>query len=255
MPKEKTIVILPAYNAALTLERTIADIPRGCCDEIILVDDASSDDTVKVARLLGLEVITHPRNLGYGANQKTCYRMALERGADYVVMIHPDYQYDSRLIPVAVEILKLGICDVVLGNRVRTRRECLSSGMPLYKYLANRFLTITENISLGQNLGEFHSGFRAYRRKVLETIPFVNNADGFVFDTQFLIQAVYFGFTLGEIPIPVRYFKEASSVNFSDGFVYGLQTLCALAVYHLQRLKLIESPLFLPASPKQEEFR
>lgn len=244
MAKEKTIVVLPAYNAALTLAKTLADIPAGCVDEIILVDDASKDATVDIARRLKLTVFTHSKNLGYGGNQKTCYRLALESGADYIIMLHPDYQYDSRLIPVAVEILKLGICDVVLGSRVRTRKECLTSGMPLYKYISNRFLTIIENMALGQNLGEFHSGFRVYRRKVLETIPFDKNSDNFVFDTQFLIQAVHFGFILGDVPMPVRYFKEASSVNFRQGIVYGFQTLNSILIYYLHRLNIISSPLF-----------
>ena len=241
---KKIIVVMPAYNAALTLEKTMADIPAGSVDEIILVDDGSKDNTIEIAMRLGLTVITHHKNLGYGANQKTCYRAALERGADYVIMIHPDYQYDSRLIPVAVEILKLGVCDVILGNRVRTRKECLSSGMPLYKYLANRFLTIVENLALGQNLGEFHSGFRAYRRVVLETIPFNNNSNDFVFDTQLLIQVTYFGFVLGDIPMPVRYFKEASSINLWHSVIYGLQSLAALLIFYLHRFKLISSPIF-----------
>ena len=161
---EKVIVVLPAYNAALTLEKTIASIPEGSVQDIILVDDCSRDDTVAIAKRLGLHVSTHEKNLGYGGNQKTCYKLALENGADYVVMLHPDYQYDARVIPAAVAILKCGICDMVLGNRVRTRKECLESGMPVYKYWANRFLTSVENIALGQNLGECHSGFRAYRR-------------------------------------------------------------------------------------------
>lgn len=244
MTKEKVIIVMPAYNAALTLEKTIADIPAGSVDEIILVDDASKDNTIEIAMRLGLTVIAHHKNLGYGANQKTCYRTALERGADYVIMIHPDYQYDSRLIPVAVGILKLGVCDVILGNRVRTRKECLSSGMPLYKYLANRFLTIVENLALGQNLGEFHSGFRAYRRVALETIPFNDNSNDFVFDTQLLIQATYFGFVLGDVPMPVRYFKEASSINLWHSIIYGLQSLGALLIFYLHRFKLINSPMF-----------
>jgi glycosyltransferase involved in cell wall biosynthesis len=188
--------------------------------------------------------VRHPKNLGYGANQKTCYRSALERGADYIIMIHPDYQYDSRLIPLAIELLKLGICDIILGNRIRTRKECLSSGMPLYKYLANRFLTIIANLALGQNLGEFHSGFRCYRRAVLETIPFDVNSDDFVFDMQFLIQAVHFGFLIGDIPMPVRYFKEASSVNLYQSVGYGLGSLLSLLGFYLHRLQLVNSPLF-----------
>ena len=247
MAKEKVIAVMPAYNAALTLKKTIDDIPRESVDEIILVDDASSDRTVEIARSLKLTVVTHRKNLGYGANQKTCYKLALEKGADFVVMIHPDYQYDSRLIPVALNILKLGVCDIVLGNRVRTRKECLASGMPLYKYLANRFLTIVENICFGQNLGEFHSGFRAYRRAVLEKIPFYNNSDDFVFDSQFLMQAVYFGFVIGDLPMPVRYFREASSINLPRSIIYGLKTLNTILVFYLHRLGLIRSLLLKPA--------
>lgn len=240
----KTIAVMPAYNAAATLRQTVADIPQGAVDEIILVDDASRDDTVQIARQLGLTVIAHEHNLGYGGNQKTCYRHALDAGADFVVMIHPDYQYDSRVVQVAVDILRLGICDVVLGSRIRTRREALEGGMPLYKYLANRFLTITENMLLGQNLGDFHSGFRAYRRSVLETIPYESNSNDFVFDSQFLAQAVYFGFKLGDIPVPVRYFAEASSINFRRSLKYGLATLNVLAQFWSHRLHLRRSPLF-----------
>ncbi len=235
---------MPAYNAALTLRKTVGDIPPGTVDEIILVDDASRDNTVEVARELGLTVIVHEKNLGYGGNQKTCYRHALETGADFIVMIHPDYQYDSRVIPVAVEILKLGICDFVLGSRIRTRQEALAGGMPVYKYISNRALTVTENILLGQNLGDFHSGFRAYTRQVLETIPYEVNSNDFVFDSQFLAQSVYFGFKLGDIPVPVRYFAEASSINFRRSLKYGLTTLWVMARYWAERLHLTRSPLF-----------
>ncbi len=240
----RTIAIMPAYNAAATLERTVADIPTGAVDEIILVDDCSRDNTVEIARRLGLTVITHEKNSGYGGNQKTCYRHALERGAEFIVMIHPDYQYDSRVIPIAVEILKLGICDVVLGSRIRTRREALDGGMPKWKYVANRGLTTCENIALGQNLGDFHSGFRAYRREVLETVPFERNSDDFVFDSQFLAQAVHFGFKLGDIPVPVRYFDEASSINFGRSVTYGTRTLMVLGQFWLHRLGIWRSPLF-----------
>ncbi len=240
----RTIAIMPAYNAAATLERTVADIPAGAVDEIILVDDCSRDNTVEIARRLGLTVITHEKNSGYGGNQKTCYRHALERGAEFIVMIHPDYQYDSRVVSVAVEILKLGICDVILGSRIRTRREALDGGMPKWKYVANRGLTTCENIALGQNLGDFHSGFRAYRRDVLETIPFERNSDDFVFDSQFLAQAVHFGFKLGDIPVPVRYFDEASSINFGRSVTYGLRTLQVLWQFWLHRLGIWRSPLF-----------
>jgi glycosyltransferase involved in cell wall biosynthesis len=244
MAKEKVILVMPAYNAALTLKKTIADIPPGSVDEIVLVDDCSKDNTVDIAKSLGITVVAHSKNLGYGANQKSCYHIALEKGADYIIMIHPDYQYDSRLIPSAIGILKLGACDIVLGNRVRTRKECLASGMPLYKYLANRFLTIIDNFFLGQNLGEFHSGFRAYRRAVLEKIPYNNNSNDFVFDTQILVQAVYFGFLIGDIPVPVRYFRDSSSINLKRCIVYGLQSMLVLIVFYLHRLRLINSPLF-----------
>ena len=248
--KGKTIAVMPAYNAAKTLERTVADIPAGSVDEIVVVDDCSRDNTVEIAERLGLTVIRHEKNLGYGGNQKTCYRHALDAGADYVVMIHPDYQYDSRVIPVAVEIIRLGICDFVMGSRIRTRREALAGGMPRWKYVANRCLTLTENIALGQNLGDFHSGFRAYRRDVLETIPFLKNSNDFVFDSEFLAQAVHFGFKLGDIPVPVRYFDEASSINFRRSVKYGLSTLGVLGKYWLRQLGVYRSPLFDAMCPK-----
>ncbi|WP_417389682.1 glycosyltransferase family 2 protein [Gimesia sp.] len=240
----RVIAVMPAYNAASTLERTVADIPEGSVDEIVLVDDCSSDNTVEVAKRLGLTVIQHERNKGYGGNQKTCYRYALSAGADFVVMIHPDYQYDSRVIPVATELIRLGICDVILGSRIRTRAETLAGGMPFYKYVANRFLTIVENIALGQNLGDFHSGFRAYSREVLETVPFDKNSDDFIFDTQFLAQAVHCGFKLSDIPVPVRYFEEASSINFRRSARYGILTLAVMLQYWLNRLKIWKSDLF-----------
>jgi glycosyltransferase involved in cell wall biosynthesis len=243
---KKIIAVMPAYNAEATLAATLADIPVGSIDEVILVDDGSTDRTVQVAREMGLTVIVHSQNRGYGGNQKTCYRHALDHGADIVVMIHPDYQYDSRIIPHAVGIIELGICDVVLGSRVRSRAEALSGGMPRYKYVSNRFLTAVENVALGQNLGDFHSGFRVYRRAVLERIPFERNSDDFVFDTQFLAQAVRLGFRLGDVPVPVRYFAEASSINFRRSLKYGLGTLGVMAQYWLDRLGVKRSPLFLP---------
>jgi glycosyltransferase involved in cell wall biosynthesis len=241
---QRVIAVMPAYNAETTLTATLADVPRGSVDEIILVDDCSKDGTVELARSMGLTVITHPQNRGYGGNQKTCYREALARGADIVVMIHPDYQYDSRIIPHAVGFIELGICDVVLGSRIRSRDEALTGGMPVYKYLSNRFLTAIENLALGQNLGDFHSGFRVYRREVLETIPFEKNSDDFLFDTQFLVQSIHAGFRLGDIPVPVRYFEEASSINFRKSAVYGLGTLGEVARYWLDRLGIRKSQLF-----------
>jgi glycosyltransferase involved in cell wall biosynthesis len=246
MPRrtQRVIAVMPAYNAERTLAATLADIPAGSVDEVILVDDGSKDQTVRIAHEMGLTVIVHPRNRGYGGNQKTCYREALARGADIIVMIHPDYQYDSRVIPHAVGFIELGICDVVLGSRIRSREEALRGGMPVWKYVSNRFLTTVENVALGQNLGDFHSGFRVYRRAVLETIPFEHNSDDFVFDTQFLAQAVHFGFRLGDIPVPVRYFDEASSINFRRSLRYGLETLGVVTKFWLNRLHLARSPLF-----------
>jgi glycosyltransferase involved in cell wall biosynthesis len=242
--QHRVIAVLPAYNAERTLAATLADFPPGCVDDILLVDDGSSDNTVTLAREIGLTVIAHPENRGYGGNQKTCYRYALEHGADVVVMIHPDYQYDARVIPHAVGLIELGICDVVLGSRVRSRQEALRCGMPWWKYFSNRGLTFVENVALGQNLGDFHSGFRVYRRSVLETIPFERNSDDFVFDTQFLAQAVHFGFRLGDVPVPVRYFDEASSINFRRSAVYGVRTLATMARFWLHRLRIWRSPLF-----------
>src|SRR5437667_11420065 len=226
--RHKIIAVMPAYNAESTLAATLADMPVGSVDEVILVDDGSKDRTVQVAREMVLTVIQHPTNRGYSGNQKTCYRHALEHGADIIVMIHPDYQYDSRVIPHAIGFLELGICDIVLGSRIRSRQETLSGGMPFYKYVSNRFLTSLENFALGQNLGDFHSGFRVYRREVLERIPFERNSDDFVFDTQLLVQAVRFGFRLGDIPVPVRYFEEASSISFRRSVQYGMGNLGVL---------------------------
>jgi len=240
----KVIVVMPAYNAEKTLEKTCRDIPAGSVHEIILTDDGSTDQTVALARKLGLTVICHAKNRGYGANQKTCYDAALKRGATHIIMIHPDYQYDSRLIPYATGFLYRGICDVIIGSRIRSRREALNGGMPRHKYFANRFLTITENVILGQNLGDFHSGFRAYTRQVVEKIPYRRNSNDFVFDTQFLAQVVYFGFRVGDVPMPTRYFKEASSISFPKSTKYFLQTLGVMQVYLLHRLGLRRSALF-----------
>ena len=242
--RARVVVVMPAYNAEATLERTWRDLPRDRVDEVILVDDASRDRTVEIARGLGLTVIEHPENRGYGANQKTCYRAALAGGADIVAMIHPDYQYDARLLPLLVGFIEQGICDVMLGSRVRSRAEALAGGMPLWKYVANRTLTILENLVLGQNLGDFHSGFRVYARRVLETVPFEANSDDFVFDSKFLAQAAYFGFRLGDAPVPARYFRESSSIGFRRSVRYGLGTLGLLVRYLGHRAGLVRSPLF-----------
>lgn len=244
-PDGKVVVVMPAYNAAATLEATLADLDRELVDEIVLVDDGSSDGTAQLARSLGLHVIVHERNTGYGGNQKTCYAKALELGADLVVMIHPDYQYDARVLPAIVRFLRLGICDVVMGSRIRSRSEVLEAGMPVWKYVANRALTITENIVLGQNVGDFHTGLRAYTVDVLKAVPWERNSDDFVFDTQFLVQAVHFGFRIGDVPVPCRYFDEASSINFGRSSRYGLLTLATLGAFLLARLG-VPTPILRP---------
>ena len=245
----KVIVVLPAYNAEKTLEKTIADIPKGSVDEIILVDDRSKDGTVELARKLGLTVIVHERNKGYGGNQKTCYTEALKRGADVVIMVHPDYQYDSRLVPIMSALITNDICDFVCGNRIRTRQEALKGGMPVWKYFFNRALTGFENSMTGQNLGEWHSGLRAYSRKCLETIPWEKNSDDFVFDQQFLIQAAAMGMRIGDVPVSVRYFPEASSINFRRSCVYGLSALYYLAQFLIQKAGLARFELLTPKQP------
>ena len=242
--KKKVIVIMPAYNAEATLERTVSDIPNGIIDEVILVDDFSNDRTVEIAERLNLTVVKHIKNRGYGANQKTCYDEALKRKPDSVVMLHPDYQYDARIIPHALGFIETDICDIVIGSRIRDRKETLAGGMPLYKYFCNRFLTIIENIAFGQNLGDFHSGFRVFKKEVLEKISYQNNSDNFVFDTQVLAQAIYSGFKIGDVPIPARYFPEASSIGLYKSIKYGLGTLGVVIKYLLQRLRFYRFKLF-----------
>ena len=237
--KPKVIVVMPAYNAEKTLERTLNDIPPGACDEVILVDDHSSDRTYELARSLGLTAVRHKENTGYGGNQKTCYRMALERGADIVVMLHPDFQYDARLIPYMTGLISDDVCDAILGSRIRTRREALDGGMPLYKYLMNRVLTLTENLTLGTAVSETHTGYRAYHRRVLEAVAFSKNSNDFVFDQQMFIQMVHHGFRVGEIPVPTRYFSEASSISFRRSVIYGLSTLWSLFRYVLHAFRLV----------------
>ena len=245
---KKVVVVMPAYNAALTHRQTYDEvIAQDYVDQVVVVDDASQDDTTSVARGLDkVRAFRHEQNLGYGGNQKTCYRLALDRGADVVVMLHPDLQYDGKVVPVMIDLLRNDHCDVLLGNRIRTRGEALDGGMPVYKYVANRALTAIENVWLGQNLGECHSGLRAYTRRVLETIPWERNSDDFVFDSQFLVQAVHFGFRLGDVPVPVRYMKEASSINFVRSSTYGLLTLWTLVERALHQTQLVQNPLFMP---------
>jgi glycosyltransferase involved in cell wall biosynthesis len=231
----KKIIVLPAYNAARTLETTVASLPKGAFDGIILVDDNSSDGTYELARKLGLKAVRHPENRGYGGNQKTCYELALAEGADIVVMLHPDYQYDPQVIPFMTGIIEAGVCDVVLGNRIRTRAEALAGGMPVYKYASNRLLTVLENLAAGQNLGEWHSGLRAYSARALREVNWRENSDNFVFDSQFLFAAAFKGLRIGDIPVPAKYFPEASSIAFLASVRYGLGTLAAMAEYLLNR--------------------
>lgn len=243
---------MPAYNAEKTLEATLNDIPEGCYEWLIVGDDCSQDGTVELAKKLGLDVVKTPENKGYGGNQKMIYREALERGADIVVMLHPDNQYDARLIPYFTGFLETGVCDVILGNRVQSRQACIKGGMPVWKYLSNRLLTIFLNMVFGTNQGEFHSGFRAYRREVLETIPFEKNSDAFGFDAQFLAQSRWFGFKIANAPMPVRYFKEASSIRFWPSVRYGFVNLHAAFFYTLRKIG-IRSKWFEKREPSTQE--
>lgn len=242
---QRIVVVLPAYNAATTLETTLAEIPREVVDDVLLVDDASRDDTVRIARRLGLKTFVHERNLGYGANQKSCYREALALGADIVVMVHPDYQYSPRLVPAMAAMLASGEYDVVLGSRI-LGRGARQGGMPLYKYVGNRVLTFVENLLVGQKLSEYHTGYRAYTRQVLTTLPLAANSDDFVFDNQILCQAIWAGFRIGEISVPTRYFPEASTIGFGRAVRYGFGVLATAALLFLSRARLAQSRLFPP---------
>jgi len=235
----KIVVVLPAYFAANTLERTYAEIPRDIVDEVLLVDDASTDGTLELARSLGIRALQHDKNRGYGANQKTCYRAALELGADIVVMLHPDYQYDPRLISAMAAMVASDIYDLVLGSRI-LGGQAIAGGMPRYKYVANRFLTLVENWLLGTKLSEYHTGYRAYSRRILETLPLDRNSDDFVFDNEVIVQAVAAGFRIGEVSCPARYFPEASSISFERSVRYGFGVLRAGIQYRLARWGLAE---------------
>ncbi len=239
----RIVVVLPAYNAAKTLERTYADIPRENIDKIILVDDVSQDQTVEVARALGLSVVIHVQNRGYGGNQKTCYLEALKAGADVVVMLHPDHQYDSRLVPELVAPILEGRADMVMGSRILNGRA-LEGGMPVWKFIANRVLTVSENVVYRTRLTDCHSGFRAYSRRLLTRVPFLLNSDDFVFDSEMIAQAVCLGFRISEIPVQARYFPEASSVNFRVSSVYGMKTLGVMARFALQKLGVCRFRVF-----------
>jgi glycosyltransferase involved in cell wall biosynthesis len=241
--RKKVIVVMPAYNAEKTLEKTYKAIPPDIADEVLVVDDDSHDKTVQIARKLKLPVIIHENNLGYGGNQKTCYSEALKRDAVVIVMIHPDYQYDATLTGYLVKPILEGRVDIMLGSRIRSRKEALEGGMPLYKYISNRFLTFLENMVLGLNLSEYHTGFRAYSRKTLKKLPLKEFSNDFIFDQEILISAHSAGFTVGETAVPVRYFAEASSINFLRSAKYGLSILYLLFLY-VMNLIGIRSKIF-----------
>lgn len=240
---KKVIVVMPAYNAEQTLEITFKEIPPGFIDEVILVDDASSDHTTELAKKLGIYTIRHPKNRGYGGNQKTCYKEALKRGADVVIMLHPDYQYTPKLLVAMASLVAIGQYDIVLGSRIISGGT-LKGGMPYYKYIANRFLTLFENLLLGAKLSEYHTGYRAFSRQVLLELPLEENSDDFVFDNQMLAQALYFGFSIGEISCPTKYFKEASSINLSRSIVYGLGVLKTSVQFVLNKHGIKEYRIF-----------
>ncbi len=242
---KKIVVVMPAYNAESTLRRTYAEIPFEYIDEAILVDDGSSDRTVEVAHELGCRTLVHLQNKGYGGNQKTCYREALRHGADVVVMLHPDYQYTPKLLVAMASMIAVGQYDVVLGSRVLCQ-SAMSRGMPTYKYVANRLLTLFENIMLGQHLSEYHSGYRAFSRGVLETLPLEENSDDFVFDNQMLAQVIHFGFQIGEVSCPTKYFAEASSISFRRSVRYGIGVLRTSVAYRVHRWGVVSNRIFNP---------
>ncbi len=240
---KKVIVVLPAYNAEKTLETTYNDIPFDIVDKVLMVDDHSIDNTVALAKKIGIETTVHDRNYGYGRNQKTCYSAALQYGADIVIMVHPDYQYTPRLITAMASMIAYDVYDAVLGSRIIGGKS-LSGGMPLYKYIANRLLTSFQNLLLGSKLSEFHTGFRAFSRKVLETLPLNVNSDDFVFDNEMLAQILYFKFRIGEISCPTRYFEDASSINFARSVKYGAGVVLTSIKYFLSRAGVRRDPLF-----------
>jgi glycosyltransferase involved in cell wall biosynthesis len=239
----RIVVVFPAYNAEKTLAQTLADIPRQYVDEMILVDDGSHDKTVELAHRLGIRTFVHEMNLGYGANQKTCYREALRLGADIVVMVHPDYQYSPKLVPAMASLVASGHYDIALGSRI-LGNDALKGGMPLYKYVANRFLTLAQNLLCGAKLSEYHTGFRAFSANVLRSLPLEENSDDFIFDNQMLAQALWQGFVIGEVSCPTRYMEEASSINFRRSMVYGIGVLGVSLAFALTRLGVV-SPRFL----------
>jgi glycosyltransferase involved in cell wall biosynthesis len=235
---------MPAYNAEKTIKDTYRDLPKDLIKEVILVDDASDDKTAQKAGKLGITVYNHPKNRGYGGNQKTCYVQALKRKPDVVVMVHPDYQYDAKLVGVLCEPIVNGRADIMLGSRIQTRTQVLAGGMPQWKYFANRFLTLVENLTMGLNLSEYHTGFRAYSSTVLKTIPYKQFSDDFVFDQQILISALAHGFNISEIPVRCKYFPEASSINFKRSAKYGILTLWTVFTYLMHQIGLTKSKYF-----------
>jgi glycosyltransferase involved in cell wall biosynthesis len=240
---QKICVVLPAYNAGRTLEATFREIPTEVVDDIIVVDDASTDDTLAVAKKLGIFAVAHERNKGYGANQKTCYRLALERGADIVIMLHPDYQYSPKLVLPMASMLSSGFFDVVLGSRI-LGVGALAGGMPFYKYVSNRVLTLIQNVLLNHKLSEYHTGYRGFTRSVLEALPLARNSNDFVFDNQMLSQAIYKGYRIGEISCPTKYFPEASSINFRRSIVYGSGCVRTSLSFRLARLGFARGTVF-----------
>ncbi|WP_119333247.1 glycosyltransferase family 2 protein [Geobacter sulfurreducens] len=241
----RIVVVLPAYNAEKTLEKTYAEIPFEHVDHVLLVDDASRDRTAQVAERLGIKTIVHDRNKGYGANQKTCYRAALDLGADIVIMVHPDYQYTPKLITAMAAMIAYGEFDAVLGSRI-LGIGALKGGMPLYKYVANRVLTLVENLLLSHKLSEYHTGYRAFSRQVLEQLPLDANGDDFVFDNQMLAQIIWHGYRIGELSCPTKYFEDASSINFRRSVIYGLGVLGTALEFRLARMGLVRSERFTP---------
>lgn len=241
---KKIVVVMPAYNAEKTLEQTYSEVPRDIVDEVILVDDRSKDGTVEEAKRLGLQrVIVHPQNRGYGGNQKTCYKAALEAGADVVIMLHPDYQYTPKLIPSMSYLIAADLFPVVLGSRI-LGKGALQGGMPMYKYIANRFLTGFQNLMMGQKLAEYHTGYRAFSRQILQRMPLEENSDDFVFDNQMLAQICMDGHTIGEITCPTKYFDDASSINFRRSVIYGLGVLKTSMQFFLHRVGLVKYAMF-----------
>ena len=241
---KRVMVVLPAYNAEKTLMATYEDIPKDIVDDVILVDDGSRDNTAEISKKLGIKTIIHPSNKGYGANQKTCYREALKKNPDMIIMLHPDYQYSPKLIPAMASMISSGLYDVVLASRI-LGRGALRGGMPFYKYISNRVLTMIENYMLGYKLTEYHTGYRAYSSEVLENIPFMKNSDDFVFDNEILAQIIYFKYRIAEISCPTKYFPEASSINFSRSVKYGFGVLATGLKFLIHKMKIKKVSIFV----------